>query len=300
MLKRLFTLLFVSGLAVAQPPVTGVVHTQDVDLAYEIYGARNTATPVIIANGGPGFSHPYLLQNDVFTTRLAHNRQIVFYDQRGDGKSKLRHPDAPEDMNAQVADLDALRAQLGLQKFNLIGHSWGGLLAMGYASVHPEHIEKLLLIDSAAPAWKDTLFLFDKVFPDVAAKDDAVSKTLGHTPEAAKEHLTNYFSMLFYSQQNHDRFLAGITDPGQNSAVNAAVNKAITKLDLNSELPKFAFPTIVLHGRFDMNVAVLTAWKTYKAIPGAKIVIFEKSGHLPFYEEPDKFTQTVEDFLATK
>jgi proline iminopeptidase len=203
-------------------------------------------------------------------------------------------------MTAQVADLDALRAQLGLQKFDLIGHSWGGLLAMGYASAHPEHIERLILIDSAAPAWKDTLFLFDKVFPDVGAKDEAIGKTLGRTPEAAKEHLTNYFSMLFYSQQNHDRFLAGITDPGQNSVVNAAVNKAIAKLDLNPELPKFAFPTLVLHGRFDMNVAVLTAWKTYKAIPGAKIVIFVQSGHLPFYEEPDKFTQTVEDFLATK
>jgi proline iminopeptidase len=106
--------------------------------------------------------------------------------------------------------------------------------------------------------------------------------------------------MLFYSQENHDRFLAGITDPGQNTAVNTAVNKAIANLDLNPQLPNFAFPTLVMHGRFDMNVAVLTAWKTYKAIPNAKIVIFAKSGHLPFYEEPDKFTQTLSDFLASK
>jgi proline iminopeptidase len=295
----LFTLLFVSSLAVAQPPVSGVVHTPDVDLAYEIYGAPSAATPVIIANGGPGFSHTYLLQNDVFTTRLARDRQIVFYDQRGDGKSKLLKPDAPQDMNAQVADLDAIRTKLGFQKFDLIGHSWGGLLAMGYASAHPEHVEKLVLIDSAAPAWKQTLFLFSQVFPDVDAKDEEITKTLGRTPEASSQHLTNYFGMLFYSQENHDRFLAGVTDPGQNTAVNAAVNRAIANLDLNPQLPKFNFPTLVMHGRFDMNVAVLTAWKTYKAIPGAKIVIFAKSGHLPFYEEPDKFVQALSAFLAS-
>jgi proline iminopeptidase len=298
--KCLFSLLFLSSFAIAQSPLTGIVHTPDVDLAYEIYGAPSSATPVIIANGGPGFSHTYLLQNDVFTARLAHDRQIVFYDQRGNGKSKLLNPAAPQDMNAQVSDLDAIRAKLGFQKFDLIGHSWGGLLAMGYASAHPEHLEKLVLIDSAAPAWKQTLFLFGQVFPDVGAKDKEVNEKLGKTPEAAKEHLANYFSMLFYSQENHDRFLAGITDPGQNSAVNAAVNKAIANLDLNPELPKFAFPTLVMHGRFDMNVAVLTAWKTYKAIPGAKIVIFAKSGHLPFYEESDKFTQTLTSFLAEK
>jgi len=296
----LFAILFVSALASAQSPVSGIVHTTDVDLAYEVYGAPSSATPVIIANGGPGFSHTYLLQNDVFTSRLAHSRQVVFYDQRGDGKSKLLKPDAPQDMDAQVADLDAIRAKLGFQKFDLIGHSWGGLLAMGYADAHPEHISKLVLIDSAAPAWKQTLFLFSQVFPDVAAKDQEITKTLGKTPEATKQHLDNYFSMLFYSQENHDRFVAGVTDPGQNTAVNTAVNKALASLDLNPELPRFNFPTLVMHGRFDMNVAVLTAWKTYKAIPNAKIVIFAKSGHLPFYEESDKFTQVLSDFLAGK
>jgi len=300
MRKYLFAILLVSGLATAQSPVSGIVHTPDVDLAYEVYGSPSSATPVIIANGGPGFSHTYLLQNDVFTSRLAHTRQVVFYDQRGDGKSKLLKPDAAQDMNAQIADLDAIRAKLGFEKFDLIGHSWGGLLAMGYANAHPERISKLILIDSAAPAWKQTLFLFSDVFPDVGAKDQEITKTLGKTPEATKQHLDNYFSMLFYSQENHDRFVAGVTDPGQNTAVNAAVNKAIANLDLFPELPKLNFPTLVMHGRFDMNVAVLTAWKTYKAIPNAKIVIFAKSGHLPFYEEPDKFTQVLTDFLGGK
>ena len=99
-------------------------------------------------------------------------------------------------------------------------------------------------------------------------------------------------------KQNHDRFLAGITDPGENNAVNAAVGKAIANLDLNPELPRFHFPTLVIHGRFDMNVAPLTAWRMYKAIPGARLEIFAKSGHLPYYEEPDKYVRVIEAFLT--
>jgi proline iminopeptidase len=172
----LFSFLLLSCLAAAQSPVTGIVHTPDVDLAYEIYGTPGSATPVIIANGGPGFSHVYLLQNDVFTSRLAHDRQVVFYDQRGDGKSKLLKPDAAQDMNAQVADLDAIRAQLGFQRFDLIGHSWGGLLAMGYASAHPEHIEKLVLIDSLLPRGSKPSFSSARSSPTSARKTKRSTK----------------------------------------------------------------------------------------------------------------------------
>src|SRR5258708_39903160 len=86
-------LLTSSTLAQQTPTSTGTVATPDVDLAYETYGAPSSATPVIVANGGPGLSHIYMLQNDVWT-RLSHNRQIVFYDQRGTGKSKQVQPDA--------------------------------------------------------------------------------------------------------------------------------------------------------------------------------------------------------------
>jgi proline iminopeptidase len=76
------------------------------------------------------------------------------------------------------------------------------------------------------------------------------------------------------------------------------VNRAIRNLDLTSELPKFKFPALVITGRYDMNVAPITAWKIYKAIPGAKFVVFAKSGHLPSYEEPDKYLQVLDAFLS--
>ncbi len=100
--------------------------------------------------------------------------------------------------------------------------------------------------------------------------------------------------------QRHSRhaYLAGVKDLESVPHVSAAVQKATKTLDLTPELPKFKFPTMVITGRFDMNVTPVTAWNIYKAIPGAKFVVFEKSGHLPSYEEPDKYVQVVEEFLS--
>ena len=254
-------------------------------------------TPVIVANGGPGLSHVYMLQNDVWTRRLARNRQIVFYDQRGTGKSKQVKADASWGMDAQVADMEAVRAKFGFQKFDLVGDSYGGLLAMAYAAAHPEHIEKLILSDSAAPAWKDIVRVLPDVFPDVIEQIAAREKNSSGA-DAADERIRDHFLMLFYSEANRDAYLAGVKDLGSSPQVSAAVQKATRTLDLTPELPKFKFPTLVITGRYDMNVTPLTAWNIYKAIPGAKFVVFEKSGHLPSYEEPDKYVQVVDAFLS--
>jgi proline iminopeptidase len=297
--RTLAALLLLVGPALAQsmPASTGTVSTPEVELAYETYGAAGTATPLIVANGGPGLSHIYMLQNDVWTRRLARNRQIVFYDQRGTGKSKQVKPDAAWGMDAQVADLEAVRAKFGFQKFALVGDSYGGLLAMAYAAAHPEHIDKLILSDSAAPAWKDIVRVLPDVFPDVL-EQIATREKNNSGADAANQRIRDHFLMLFYSEANRDAYLAGVNDLGSSPQVSAAVQKATRTLDLTPELPKFKFPTLVITGRYDMNVTPLTAWNIYKAIPGAKFVVFEKSGHLPSYEEPDKYVQVVDAFLS--
>jgi proline iminopeptidase len=296
-MHRLITaLLFLSGTALTQqtPATMGTVATPEVELAYETYGAAGPATPVIVANGGPGLSHIYMLQNDAWT-RLAMHRQIVFYDQRGTGNSKQVRPDASWGMDAQVADMEAVRAKLGFAKFDLVGDSYGGLLAMAYASAHPEHVEKLVLSDSAAPAWKDIVRVLPDVYPDVLERI-TIHGPLNRTH--ADQQIRDHFLMLFYSEANRDAFLAGAKDLGSVPEVSAAVQKATSTLDLTPELPRFKFPTLVITGRFDMNVTPVTAWRIYKAIPGAKFVVFEKSGHLPSYEEPDKYVKVVDAFFS--
>jgi proline iminopeptidase len=296
--RTLAAFMLLSNLALAQPAPTstGTVATPEVTLAYETYGTPSSATPVIVANGGPGLSHIYMLQNDVWT-RLSRNRQIVFYDQRGTGKSKQVKPDAAWGMDAQVADMEAVRAKFGFQKFDLVGDSYGGLLAMAYAAAHPEHIEKLILSDSAAPAWKDIVRVLPDVFPDVLEQIAAREKNPSPGIDPAEQRIRDHFLMLFYSEANRDAYLAGVKDLGATPQTGAAVQRATRDLDLTPELPKFKFPTLVITGRYDMNVTPLTAWNIYKAIPGAKFIVFEKSGHLPSYEEPDKYVQVVDSFL---
>jgi proline iminopeptidase len=112
--------------------------------------------------------------------------------------------------------------------------------------------------------------------------------------------LREYFSMLFYSPENRDKFLATVQPGVYKKDINEAVEKDIERFDLNPELHKFKFPTLVITGRFDMNVAPSVAYKIHQAIPGSQFAVFEKSGHLPFFEEQDAFVGVMEQFLAGK
>jgi proline iminopeptidase len=278
----------------------GVVHTDDVELGYETLGApasTATALPVIAVNGGPGLSHAYMVQNDLWE-RIARHRLVVFYDQRGTGASRRVKAGASQSMEAQVADLEAVRRQLGLEKVALVGDSYGGLLSMAYAAAHPEHVAKLVLSDSPGPSWKSIVHLLPQVFPDVEEQDKAEEQKLGPDSDAAaRASLRNHFRMIFYSPEKRDAYMSKMGDLGYEPAVAKAVGEATEQLDLKSKLKDFHFPTLVINGRYDMNVAPLTAWQLGQMIPGAKVVFFEKSGHLPSYEEPEKYISVLEEFL---
>lgn len=269
---------------------------QGATLYYEIGGAK-TGTPLLVINGGPGIDHTYMhstLQPSSALDEVAQDRPVIFYDQRGVGRSPTLTAEQSCTVADQVADLEALRAYLGYQRINILGHSFGGYLAMAYAALYPEMIERLILCDSAAPKFTDTIFLFENVFPETHERMEAIKITDEASKKAA---FMYYFSMLFYSAKNRDTYLAEVTTINANIAVGDSLRNDMETLDFTPELPKFCFPTLVMTGRFDMNVAPSVAYKMHKAIPGSKFVVFEQSGHLPFYEEQESFVQTVKRFL---
>ncbi len=277
-------------------PRPGSVHTPDVDLATFTFGNPGTKIPVLAVNGGPGLSHIYMLQNDVWP-RVARTRQVIFYDQRGTGASNRLRAGASQSMDAQVADLEAIRASLHTQKVDLVGDSYGGLLVSAYAAAHPEHVNTLVLSDSAAPGFATLHPRLAEVFPDIVAKaKEDVSRT-SDPNKAADIDLRAHFRMIFYSQELCDRYLAGAKDLGFNVATGEAVSKAVEKIDLTPQMAQFRFPTLVLNGRFDLNVTPDVAWAVAHNIPGAQLVWFEKSGHLPSYEEPERYISVVERFF---
>jgi proline iminopeptidase len=297
--KLLFGLamLMPSALSAQVAHRLGSVRTQEVDLGYETLGVPGAEIPIIAVNGGPGLSHAYMMQNDLWQ-RVAAHRLVILYDQRGTGASKHMQPNAPQTMEAQVADLDAIRRQLMLDRVAVLGDSYGGMIAMAYAAAHPEHVARLILSDSAAPSWKGLVHLLPQVFPDRAEQGEAEAKKLAADPEAAAHAgLVNHMRQMFYSTEMRDAYLAHMGDLGFEPAVGGAVQQATENLDLTAKLAGFHFPTLVITGRYDMNVAPLTAWRMAHAIPGAQLVFFEKSGHLPAYEEPEKYHKVLEDFL---
>ena len=296
---------FLFALAILMPGILsaqvahrlGSVHTPEVDLGYETLGALGAEIPLVAVNGGPGLSHAYMMQNDLWQ-RVAAHRWVILYDQRGTGASKHMQPDAPQSMEAQVADLDAIRRTFMLDRIAVLGDSYGGMIAMAYAAAHPEHVARLILSDSAAPAWKGLVHLLPQVFPDQEERGESEAKRLAADPEAAAQAgLVNHMRMMFYSTELRDTYLAHMGDLGFVPAVRRAVSQATESLDLTAKLAGFHFPTLVITGRHDMNVAPLTAWRMAHAIPGAQLVFFEKSGHLPAYEEPEKYQKVLEDFL---
>jgi proline iminopeptidase len=283
--------------AVLGAPEAGMTfETGGVKIWYEIRG-QGAGTPLVMVNGGPGFDHLYLHANA--WDRLAHDRRMVFYDQRGNGNSAPLAAGQPCGLAEQIADLEALRAHLGFETMDLLGHSWGGYLVMAYAARHPERIAHLVIADSAAPKIQDTVFLFKNIYPETTAREDALAFAVELADQqAVAADLREYMSMLFYEPRHRDAFAARSSQFKYSQSVNRAVWSDLQRFDLNPELGKFRFPTLVVTGRYDFNVAPSVAWAIHRAIPGSEFAVFERSGHLPFIEEEDAFVARLTEFLA--
>ena len=281
----------------AAPEIGKTFETDGVTIWYEVRGAGE-ATPLFIVNGGPGFDHAYVHLGDPVWNKFEQDRRVVFYDQRGNGRSSELKPGQSCTLADQIADLDALHKQLGIDKIDLLGHSWGGYLVMAYAARHPEHIRHLVIVDSAAPKLSDTKFLFNDIFPDTIEKQDAFNfaDTLGDK-QATADSLALYDTMLFYSPEKREAGLPIMKQSDFHKAVNESISNDLARYDLNPELPKFKFPTLVITGRYDINVAPSVAWKIHKAIPGSRFVVLERSGHIPYFEEPEAFGKALGEFL---
>jgi len=232
-----------------------------VSIWYEVRGSR-PGRPMIMVNGGPGFDHTYVLCSDAWDT-IAKARRVVFYDQRGNGRSSALSAGQTCTLADQVSDLESLRAELHAETIDLLGHSWGGYLVMAYAARHPERVTHLIIADSAAPKWSDTEFIFKFIFPEGTDRQGRFdfADALGDSA-AGKQSLREYFQMLFVSREKRDEFVARMDTYRYARSVNEALNADLAKYDMWPVLPTLTMPTLVITGRYDINVAPSTAWRS--------------------------------------
>src|SRR5262245_52270742 len=133
------------------------------------YRSVGSGTPAVLLSGGPGFTVDYVVP---VGDSLPADYRRIFFEQRGTGKS--RPPTlSPESMTLQAAveDLEALRLHLKQERLLLIGHSWGGMLAMAYAAAHPDRVDRLILIGSGGPTLEFTQWFEDNTFMRLRPED---------------------------------------------------------------------------------------------------------------------------------
>lgn len=276
---------------------TGYVKTTDSTIYYERTGV-SSGVPLFMLSGGPGFDHTYFHVSPVWES-LGHNRSIIFYDQRGTGKSSVVEKDGQCNLANQLTDLEVLQEHFEYDQIDVLGHSWGGFLGMAYTARYPKKVRRLILVDSAAPRLEDTLFLFKNIFPETVERRDAIAFAVELGDEdAIQSDLAEYLTMLCYSSEKRDAWLAQADPTGFRSHVNQMLWQDAQRFNLNPEIRKFQQPTLVITGRYDINVAPSVAYDIHQSIPNSRFEVFEQSGHIPWFEEPEMFTHVVEQFLS--
>lgn len=288
-----------------EPTQSDYIEVDDGRLFFQKFGAGK---PIIVLHGGPGLDQSYLLPQML---ELAKDHELIFYDQRGSGKSLETSLDSQHiNIDKFSQDLEQLSRTLGLEQFILIGHSWGGLLAMDYTIKHPNRVSHLILISSAPADYKGQLAFageFDKRTKSIKEK----IKPLFHYEDFEKlddMEISSLYRMLFAVYFNNFRDSRHLTlemskEPAQSGfKVMEEMSKTCwinPSTDLFPYLKTLNVPTLVIHGKQDI-VPWHTAQEIKEAIPDAKIFYLENCGHFPYIEKPQQFFSAIRRFLANR
>lgn len=256
-----------------------------------------TGGPLVIAlHGGPGASQDYLRpQFDL----LATGRTLLFYDQRGGGASPAPR-EAALDWRAHAADLAAVIAHERAAPATLLGFSWGGLLAVLFTLDHPELVGRLALI-APAPTYEAARADYDREFnrrqaaPEVAAARAELSQSglRERDPEAFWKRAFELSVAGYFKEPSRAK---NLTPFRVGARAQKAVWESLRGLDLRPRLGQVRVPTLILHGRHD-PVPVAASETLAAAIPGARLAVFEDSGHALYAEETERFVRELDAFL---
>jgi proline iminopeptidase len=270
------------------------VQSPDVTLYVRVAGNAPSGNVLIAINGGPGLSSHYMLGLEDLA---GPNFAVVTYDQRGVSRSSppLMDP-ANYTLAKYVDDLEAVRQAVGVETVYLLGHSWGGLVAMRYATIYPERVRSIVLVGSSPPAWKDLLAGMSRLSERVAALQAQGILPQDLTRQEGQDDpvLRAYFSDPNFWFSPHDR--GG--PPEFSQVANQLIWAVIQGLDLTKEVAKLKHPVLVLWGQDD-PFGVPMAEATVAALSSAKVeyVLLNKCGHF-WHECPDAFFCRLRTFLG--
>lgn len=265
-------------------------------LAVEVLGPDGA--PVVIAHhGAPGLGSR--AEPRASFGRLADTYRVLVFDARGSGQSEGNGTFSHEQW---AADIDGLRQWIGVDQVIMAGGSYGGFMAMEYATRYPDRVRAMVLRDTS---------------PDNSNEEKALANALANTRvEIDREKLDRIFAGTVrddddlrdcwreilplydyvYDPDAVEKKVAAT--PYRYEAHNYAFSVNIPNYDLKPVLPKVTAPTLVTVGRTDWITPVSCSEQIASLIPGSRLVVFEKSGHSPQIEEAEAWTKVVREFLA--
>ena len=278
----------------------------------ELYSREvGQGTAIIVLHGGPDFDHSYLLPE---LDRLSDSFHLIYYDQRGRGRSADRVQ--PEDVTlaSDIADMEKVRQYFHLDSVVLLGHSWGTVLALEYALRYPERVSRMILMNPG-PASTDDYKQLRKEWLEKRANDMDRRKVIAATaaykdgdPDAVTAYYRIHFKPAFARPENYEKFMARLSSSFTKEGIlkaRAVESRLMTdtwsnpEYDLLPKLKSLKIPTLVISGDHEF-IPAATAEHITQAIPNARMVTLKDCGHFSYLECTVAVREQIDAFFRAK
>ena len=287
-----------------KPGSKGYIKFKDYRTYYEIYGKPTATSPLLVLHGGPGAGRYYLLG----LAKLAKDRQVIFYDQLGSGLSDHPKDDSLWTIETFVDEVAAVRTQLGLKEIHLLGHSWGGMLAISYLLTRPKGIHGVILGSAmfSMPLYQKEVeklkaALPQQVYETLKRNEQAGTTESAEYQKAYKKYHQEYIfrGKLYPREYTSPKGLNGDASYRKMWGVSEAfANGSMKSWDMIERLHEITEPVLITSGQYD-ELTPEQALITHGKLPNSRIKIFTAGSHCAHIEYEAEYLKTVESFLAS-
>ena len=267
--------------------------------------------PLFIVPGGPGGSHFSYRSFD----SLAKDNQVIYFDAFGRGNSDTAKDVKEYTLARDIDDLEGLRIALHFEKINVLGHSYGGVVAQGYAIRYPSHVSHLILANTfhSFIMWQEnddnSNHEIKTNYPEIWDSLMKIREAGGISSDEKHKALYGKVPYGFLYAYNPNNFLRRPNKPYPNSFNSKLyyqmvgkdgdfiVGNDIGNFDYRKDLKNLTMPVLIYGGRYDRVAVPFMMVKFKEYCPQAQFIMFERSGHNPQVEEPEKLFPAIEKFL---